>query len=77
MTTRSKLNWRYSLDRTTVNLENYKKQSNIRVNLLRKSKKQCFNNIGVKNVTNNKKFRKTIRPEFSNKFKTANITILV
>ena len=54
--TRSKLKRRYKLDRTTINFENYKKQRNIFVNLLRKSKKQYFNNIDVKNVTYNKKF---------------------
>ena len=38
--TRSKLKTRYNLDRTTINLENYTKQRNICVSLLRKSKKQ-------------------------------------
>ena len=75
--TRSKLKRRCKLDRTTINFENYKKQRNIFVNLLRKSKKQYFNNIDVKNVTYNKKFWKTIRPKFSNKCKTANTIILV
>ena len=54
--TRSKLKRRYKLDRTTINFENYEKQRNIFVNHLRKSKKQYFNNIDVKNVTYNKKF---------------------
>ena len=53
--TRSKLKRRYNFDRTTINFEKYKRQRNIYVNLLRKSKKQYFNNIGVKNVTDNKK----------------------
>ena len=44
---------------------------------LRKSKTQYFKNINAKNVTDNKKFWKTIRPNFSNKCKTANTTILV
>ena len=58
--TRSKLKRRYNLDRTTINLGKYKKQRNVCVNLLRKSKKQNFNNIDVKNVTDNKRFWKTI-----------------
>ena len=33
--------------------------------------------MDVKNVTDNKKFWKTIKPKFSNKFKTANTIILV
>ena len=53
--TRSKLKRRYNFDRTTINFEKYKRQRNIYVNLLRKSKKQYFSNIGVKNVTDNKK----------------------
>ena len=65
--TRSKLNRRYNLDRTTINFANSKKQG----------KKQYFSNIGVKNVTDNKKFWKTVRSKFSNKCKTANTIILV
>ena len=75
--TRSMLKRRYNLDRTTINFEKYKKQLNIYVNLLRKSKKQYFNNTDVKNLTHNKKFWKIIRPKFSNKCKTANTIILV
>ena len=70
--TRSKLKRRYNLDRTTINFENYKKQRNTCVTLLRKSEKQYFNNIDVKNVTDNKKFSKTSRPKFSHTCKTAN-----
>ena len=47
------------------------------VNLLRKSKKQYFSNIDIKNVTDNKRFWKIIRPTFSNKCKTTNTIILV
>ena len=36
--TRSKSKTRYNLDRTTINFENSKKQCNVWVNLLRKSK---------------------------------------
>ena len=75
--TRSMLKRRYNLDRTTINFEKYKKQLNIYVNLLRKSKKQYFNNTDVKNLTDNKKFWKIIRPKFSNKCKTTNTIILV
>ena len=74
---RSKLKRRYNLDRIIINFENYKEQRNICVNLLRKSKKQYFKNIDVKNVTDNKKFWKTMTPKFSNKCKTRNIIILI
>ena len=75
--TRCKPKRRYKLDRTTINFENYKKQRHICVNLLRKSKKQYFNNIDFKNVTDNEKLWKTIRQKFPNKCKTANTIILV
>ena len=74
---RSKLKRRYNLDRIIINFENYKEQRNICVNLLRKSKKQYFKNIDVKNVTDNKKFRKTMTPKFSNKCKTTIIIVLI
>ena len=57
--TRYKLKRRYNLDRTAINFENYKKQCNICVILSPKSAKQYFNNIDIKNVTNNRKFQKT------------------
>ena len=57
---RSKLNRRHNLDRIIINFENYKEKCNICINLLRKSK-------NVKNVADDKKFWKTIRPKFSNK----------
>ena len=44
---------------------------------IKKSKKQYFNNIDVKNVADNKKFWKTMRTQFSNKCKTANTIFLV
>ena len=75
--TRSKLKMRYNLDGTTINFEDYKKQRNICSNLLCNSKKQYFDNIDVKNVTENKKFWKSIEPTFSNKCKTGNTYILV
>ena len=59
----SKLKRRYNLDRTTIIFEYYKKQRNICVNLLRKSKKH-FNKIDVKNVTDNKTFWKLLDQNF-------------
>ena len=45
----------------------YKKQRNFCVNLLRKTKKQYFENINIKDINDNKKFRKTTKPFFRNK----------
>ena len=62
--TRSKLKKSYNLDRTTINFKNYKKQRNICVNLLRSSKKQYFNNIGVKNEQITKSFGNLLDQNF-------------
>ena len=75
--TRSKLKNKFNLNRTSPNFEKYKKQRNICVDLLRKSKANYYSNINVKNINDNKLFWKTIRPNFSNKCKTAKTIILV
>ena len=64
---RSKLKNKYNKSRTGENWDSYKKQTNFCVNLLRKTKKDCFNYLNIKNITNNKAFWKTIKPYFSNK----------
>ena len=54
----------------------YKKQRNICVKLLRKTKKDFFNNLDVKRVTDNKKFWKTVKPCLTDKtLKEERITI--
>ena len=54
-------------NRTGENQDSYKKQRNFCVNLQRKTKKDYFNDLNIKNVTDNKAFWKTIKPYFSNK----------
>ena len=61
---RSKLKRRYNLDRIIINFENYKEQRNICDNLLRKSKKQYFKNIDLKNVKITKSFGKLLHQDF-------------
>ena len=63
----SKLKKKYNKNRTEENWDNYKKQKNFCVNLLRKIKKDYFNDLNIKNITDNKAFWKTIKPYFSNK----------
>ena len=64
---RSKLKNKYKKSRTGENWNSYKKQRNFRVNLLRKTKKEYFSDLNVKNITDNKAFWKTIKPYSSNK----------
>ena len=64
---RSKLKNKYNKNRTEENWDSYKKQRNFCVNLLRKTKKDYFNDLNIKNITDYKAFWKTIKPYFSNK----------
>ena len=45
----------------------YKRQRNYCVKLLKRSKKDFYDNLNVKKVTDNKHFRKTIMPNFTDK----------
>ena len=45
----------------------YKRQRNYCAKLLKRSKKDFYNNLNVKKVTDNKHFWKTIKPNFTDK----------
>ena len=45
----------------------YKRQRNYCLKLLKRSKKDFYNNLKVKQVTDNKDFWKTIKPNFTDK----------
>ena len=45
----------------------YKRQRNYSVKLLKRSKKDFYNNLNVKKVTDNKHFWKTTKPNFTDK----------
>ena len=53
--------------RNDKNWENYKKKRNLCGDLLRKTKIEYFKNLNVKDLSDNRKFWKTIKPYFSNK----------
>ena len=54
-------------ERTISSHVAYEKQRNICVKLLQKTKKDFFNNLNVKQVTDNKQFWKTVKPCLTNK----------
>ena len=58
---RSQLKNKYNKNR------NYEQERNFCVSFLRKTKKNCFKNVKVQDITDNKKFWKTIPPYFSDK----------
>ena len=54
-------------NRTEENRNRYTKQRNLCVTLLRKSKREYFNNLNEKNVCKNKKIWKVVKPLLSTK----------
>ena len=59
------------------NLFAYKRQRNLCVKHLRKSKNVFYNNLNVKKITDNRKFWQTIKPNFTDKtLKDERITLV-
>ena len=73
---RSKLRNKFNKERNIENWSEYKCQRNLCSNLLKQSKKRHFNSLNVNDVTENKKFWKTIKPFFTEKSKTTTNIIL-
>ena len=69
---RSKLRNKFDEERNIENWSEYKRRRNLCSNLLKQSKKRHFNNLNVKDVTENKRFWKNIKPFFTEKTKTTN-----
>ena len=74
---RSKLRKRFLKDRTEESRCKYKKQRNVCVYLLKKAKKDYYENIDVSNLTDSNKFWKTVKPIFGSKIKSRNSITLV
>ena len=74
---RSRLRNKFLRDRTDISREEYKKQRNLCVSLLKKDKKDHFANLDAKSVTDNKKLWQTVKPLFSNKVKAKTVIKLV
>ena len=68
---------RYRKEKTEATRSGYKKQENVWVKLLRKTKKEFYNNLNVKHNTENKLFWKTVKPSFTDKtLKDERITLV-
>ena len=74
---RSKLRNVFVKNKTEENRSNYSKQRNLRVTLLRKSKREYFGNLNEKNLCDNKKFGSVVKPLLSNKVVSNEKIILV
>ena len=74
---RSRLKNNLNKQRSDENWNNYKKQRNFCVKLLRQTKEKYFSDINVKSIPDNKKFWKTMKLFFSNKGLNMNSMMLV
>ena len=64
---RSKLKSKFTKERNHINWCNYKRQRNRCLSILRKTKKEYFNSLKIKQVSDNKLFWKSVEPFFSDK----------
>ena len=64
---RTRLRNKFLINRSPGNRENFNKQRNYCVHLVRKSKREYYGNLNEKNVTYNKTFWKTAKPFLSSK----------
>ena len=74
--TRSRLKSIYLKNQNTTNWNNYKSQRNFCTNLLRKTKRDHFRNLNIRELNDNKKFWKRIKPFFSEKGLANNSIVL-
>ena len=65
--TRTRLRNRFLKNRSNRNRDLFRQQRNSCLSLLRKSKKDYFSNLNEKQITDNKRFWKIVKPFLSNK----------
>ena len=73
---RSKLRNTFNKKRSSENWQNYKRQRNICSNILKSTKKTFFETLNINEITDERKFWKTVQPFFTDKCKTTNNIIL-
>ena len=69
--TRTRLRNRFLKNRSNRNRDLFSKQRNLCVSLLRKSKKDYFSKPNKKQITDSKRFWKTVKPFLSNKVQSS------
>ena len=67
---RTKLRNKFLKQKTTESRSAYNKQRNVCVSILRKAEKSYFENLDIKNLSDNRKFWGTVKPLFSKKVKS-------
>ena len=69
--TGTRLRNRYIKSPSLLNKIAYKSQRNLCTHLLRKQKREYFDNLDTKHISNNKKFWKVVKPFLSEKVKSS------
>ena len=67
---RSRLRNKFLNTKSDIDRKAYNKQRNLCVSLIRSEKKNFFSNIDTSDITDNKTFRKTVKPFFTTTIKT-------
>ena len=67
MSVRTWLKNRYNKNRTADNWDAFRRQRNLCVKLSRKAKRDFYNQLDISEITDNKKFWKTVKPFISDK----------
>ena len=77
MTKRTKLRNKFLKERTNKSKKRYISQRNFCVSLLKKTKKDYYNSLNEKDVSDNKTFWKTVKPFLSDKIVSKEQILLV
>ena len=64
---RSKFKRKIHKERNHINCCNHRRQRNYYLSILRKTKKEYFNSLNIKQVSDNKLFWKSVKPFFNDK----------
>ena len=74
---KSRLRNKFLNTKSDIDRKAYNKQRNLCVSLIRREKKNFFNNINTRDITNNKTFWKTVKPLFTDKIQTKSKITLI
>ena len=74
---RSRVRSRFWKNPSEENRNAYNRQRNYCVNLIRRKKRKYFDNLNVKDVTDNKIFWNSMKPLFSDKFRVRNEKVIL
>ena len=74
---RSRLRKKILNAKTDIDRKAYNKQRNLCVSLIRREKKNFFNNISTRDITDNKTFWKTVKPLFTDKMQAKSKITLI